>query len=89
MDPFATSKLISFIYSRLKLDQVRDQQKSYEKELKKIYEKGENHIISDHVRSFSREERNRISGLVDPSYGGPKVKKLSPNAKSYSVWVSL
>jgi hypothetical protein len=84
MEPFSTSKVVSFILSKLMLENKTNN--NYEKELKNLLERGENHIKSNHIRLFSREKDGHLTVYVDPSYGKTKVKDGS-QLKSYVVEV--
>ncbi len=85
MDPFSTSKVIGYILNRLSIEKSSS---SKDSELRKLLDKGENHLYSDHVRSFEREGKDKIVGLVDPSYGKTKTK-TNPAIKSYVVQVLI
>jgi len=86
MDPFATSKVIKFLLSKLKVEfDSSEVSHNYEKELDNLLRRGENHISSNHVRLFSREQTSQVSALIDPSYGQRKIKATGVAIKSYHV----
>lgn len=61
---------------------------NYDRELKNLLQRGENHLQSNHIRLFSREEQGKIVGLVDPSYGKTKLKTTGSSVKAYHVEVT-
>jgi hypothetical protein len=87
MDPFSTSRIVAFIQKKLKMDNKEDG--NYDKELTNLLERGENHVKSNHIRRFSREQEGTLTSYVDPSYGGLKIKDDPSRSKSYVVTVSI